>query len=610
MRAEEQFDSFYLKTRRALVHQTFALTGDLGAAQRAVRDAYVVAWHHWRKVSRYEDPRDWVRPRAWLLAQRRHTARLWHRTRSISPDDRVVLDALHKLPVSERRAWLLVELAGVPPEVAAREANAPQQTVDLHSRLGTTRLTAALGGDAASVRARVLGLADAASSAALPRPSVIRREGRRRRRTHTAVAVATATFVAVGSGAFAHQPPVTAPETEAGAGTTVEQAPSTTEVEQDDEPTLPSADDLLEVGDVAKLAPSSRWKAGDTHDNTSGDGINTVCQQERFADPDGLAALVRTFTARGPSERSVVQTMEVSQSENQARAAFKTAAAWYSGCRGKSVHLERTHRVRGIGDRAMLFDLRGWHSPRPEYTVAVAQLGQVVTSAVVTTTRGPAPSTTRVERTLATAARQICERIDTADCVSEPASRVVAPAPSGEEPGILATVDLPGLRDIRRPWAGTSPAPGRPNPAATSCDRAAFGPAGAQRTRTRTFLVPGARLPDRFGLTETYGSFRRPRAAVSFLRTVRERVARCEDRDLATEVLAPENIRRADMEGTAWRLRTELSEDRDVVFDVGFVRRGRHVAQVTFVPAGRADVRPGDFRALLVRAGQRLGELD
>ena len=47
-----------------------------------------------------------------------------------------------------------------------------------------------------------------------------------------------------------------------------------------------------------------------------------------------------------------------------------------------------------------------------------------------------------------------------------------------------------------------------------------------------------------------------------------------------------------------------------VRFDVGFVRVGRHVAQVTFLPAGRAAMRDGDFRDLLVRAGQRLAELD
>ncbi|HEX6247887.1 MAG TPA: hypothetical protein VFZ64_08465, partial [Nocardioidaceae bacterium] len=134
MRAEEQFDSFYLKTRRALVHQAFALTGDLAAAQRAVRDAYVAAWHHWRKVTTHEDPRDWVRPRAWALAQRRHTARLWQKTRDLPPADREVLDALHRLPVSERRALLMVDLAGVPLDVAARELNVTQVALERQLR--------------------------------------------------------------------------------------------------------------------------------------------------------------------------------------------------------------------------------------------------------------------------------------------------------------------------------------------------------------------------------------------------------------------------------------------------------------------------------------------
>ena len=79
---EASFDSFYRATRRQLLHQAFALTGDLPAAQSAVRDAYVGAWQHWRKVSRLGDPLDWVRPRAWQLAQRRHTARIWHRNKA------------------------------------------------------------------------------------------------------------------------------------------------------------------------------------------------------------------------------------------------------------------------------------------------------------------------------------------------------------------------------------------------------------------------------------------------------------------------------------------------------------------------------------------------
>ena len=96
MQREESFDSFYQSTRRNLLLQTFALTGDLTAAQSAVKDAYVAAWHLWRKVGPLEDREGWVRARAWQLAQRRHAGRIWHRNKGIGEDDRYVLDALAK----------------------------------------------------------------------------------------------------------------------------------------------------------------------------------------------------------------------------------------------------------------------------------------------------------------------------------------------------------------------------------------------------------------------------------------------------------------------------------------------------------------------------------
>ncbi len=91
---------------------------------------------------------------------------------------------------------------------------------------------------------------------------------------------------------------------------------------------------------------------------------------------------------------------------------------------------------------------------------------------------------------------------------------------------------------------------------------------------------------------------------------VRRQLASCEDRDLATKVLVPHSLRSNGLDGTTWRLRTELSESRDIEYDVGFVRRGASVAQVIFVPAPPGDLPPGAFRALVTRAGERLAELD
>jgi hypothetical protein len=117
-------------------------------------------------------------------------------------------------------------------------------------------------------------------------------------------------------------------------------------------------------------------------------------------------------------------------------------------------------------------------------------------------------------------------------------------------------------------------------------------------------------MPDRFGLTGTYGTFKSAKDAAAFMRKVRGRFASCEDRDLATEVLLARSFDEGRLDASIWRQRTELSESRDVTYDVGFVRRGDAVAQVTFIPAGPVELRDGAFKALVIRAGERLAQLD
>ena len=125
MRQPDDFDAFYKDARERLLVQTYALTGDLGASRRAVREAFVVCWHHWRKLSRHERPEDHVRPHAWRLAQRKHTARVWHREKDITPDTRATLDALGRLTMQQRRVLVLTQLASVSMDQMAQEVGLP-----------------------------------------------------------------------------------------------------------------------------------------------------------------------------------------------------------------------------------------------------------------------------------------------------------------------------------------------------------------------------------------------------------------------------------------------------------------------------------------------------
>src|SRR3954465_9743306 len=121
----ERFDAFYAASRDRMLVLAFALTGDLAASRGAVRDPYIAVWHHWAKVKRLDDPESWVRPHVWSHAQRRHTARIWHRDRRIDPELRATPGALPHVPVPSRRALLPTQLTATSRREMAREVGLP-----------------------------------------------------------------------------------------------------------------------------------------------------------------------------------------------------------------------------------------------------------------------------------------------------------------------------------------------------------------------------------------------------------------------------------------------------------------------------------------------------
>jgi DNA-directed RNA polymerase specialized sigma24 family protein len=607
MLREESFDSFYQATRRAVLHQAFALTGDLAAAQSAVRDAYVSAWHHWRKVSSLEDREAWVRVRAWQQAQRRHRGRIWHRNKGITDEHRRILDGLAKLPSAQRRMLLLVDLAGIPLPVAARELGVTHDVAERQHRAAATALAGHLDTDAARLRTVLLRLDGALTPATLPRGSIIRRAGQKRRQVHTVAATVLAVAVAIGAGTVAYEPARGPVQDDS---LRMLRPQPVTETSPAD--TLPTADNLLDQDQIRRLGSTREWKVTATHANTAGDGINSICQQDRFADPDGLAALVREFEAKGKRERTAVQTVEISESVPQAKQGYRTTLGWYAGCRLGRLQLLDAYRVNSIGAEAGVLMLRVWERPITTYSVAVARIGAVTTTTVGKTVGAKPPPAREITQSLADSVSMLCARSGSTNCAKRPTYRVVPPPPSGEERGLLAVADLPPVGTIEKPWVGTDATSGRPNPSMTTCDRANFVKAGARQTRSRTFLIPEAKLPARFGLSETYGRFPTEKAARRFLDGVRSRVADCEDRDLATTVTSSRTVRnpRPEIDWSAWDLRTEISEREAIRFRVGFVRIGKTVAQLTFVSAPKDDIVGPRFQALVQRAGDRLRELD
>lgn len=604
MSQPDEFDAFYKSARTRLLLQTYALTGDLPASRAAVRESFVVTWHHWRKVSRLADPESWVRPHAWKQAQRRHTTRLWHRDRNLDPEAARTLESLGKLSVGQRKALLLETLTVLPMADRARELGLTRPEAERVTRAALERFTAHREVDEAGIAPLFEALHVQVEGSGWPRGSILRRSGAARRRTHTLVGALAGLAAVVGTGVLVDgtEGRSSLPTADVDTGRSVTAAP---------EPAQFAAEALVGAGELGLAVDGTGWRATRTSDNSGGDGLATPCQERRYADPRARAALVRTFTTRpqkGEAKVSAVQTAEVSTSIRAARRTYEQSLAWYAGCTAPQVQLQTTTRVDDVGDEAMLLRLRDW-SKGLTYLAGVARTGEITTTAFYRTNDNAEPDVAGATRMLVLAVNGMCPTPQGDGCATVPRTEEVAPVAVGEVPGLLASVDLPMVPGVRRPWVGTEPRQARDNVAATNCDRTDFSAKPVRNGVTRTFLIPDAKLPATFGVTETAGMLPSEGEARKFVATIRRKMSTCADRDLGADVAQLASTTDGGSEHAVWRVTVEITDQQSVTYLMGVVRRGSTVAQLGFIPGRDVTIGPDPFVDLILRAGQRLAYL-
>lgn len=152
-----EFDRLYSEHSQAMIGQVFAMTGDLGAAQDAVQEAWIKAWLRWDKVRTYDRPASWV-----LRVALNNAVSGWRRTKrnvlkAVTPDrpgspppfdpgDQLdLLRALQTLPPEARRIVVLHHMAGYSVEEIAAAEGVAVGTVKSRLSRARGRLSQALG---------------------------------------------------------------------------------------------------------------------------------------------------------------------------------------------------------------------------------------------------------------------------------------------------------------------------------------------------------------------------------------------------------------------------------------------------------------------------------
>ena len=591
-----------------------------------MRDAFVVTWHHWRKVSGLDDRDGYVRPLAFRRARRRHTARIWHRDKSLAHEARATLDALSKLTPRQRELLVLTGLSTLSLTEIGRMVGLPRSDAERELQTATSQFALARDVATTDVRRLLQDLAAPLEEIRWPRATVIRRSGAARRRTHTVIGAGLAAAALVVSGSLvatgADAELTSLREEKASAGVTVH-APEPSEATG--EPIIDEAA-LLSPTQVKRFGPGLDWSETATTDNLSGSGLLAPCQRERFSDPDSITALARTWKGStvpgkpkprksGSSARksstsvaaTAVQLVEMSRDADRAATSFETASVWYAGCADPRTQLMDTRTVTRVGDEARAFRLRTWGKQPATVTVAMARTGSLVVTTAVRST-GRAPSDKATLTSLAAAVNGLCGTDGAAACAGRARSREVAPLDIGSPPGFLSVVDLPPVASVRGPWVGTDPERARTNFAATRCDRTTFTDKGISRAQTRTFVFLDTPSAKELGLTQTLGEMTAARAR-QFVETVRTRIRQCGQANLGTSVtqLASSSSKRSDL--SVWALSIEVSDRQSFPFLMAIVRDGTAVSQLGFSPVGAMTMSRDDFVALSRRMLVRLDRL-
>lgn len=602
------FETFYKDVRGRLLLQTWALTGDLAAAQKAVRDGLVIGWHHWRKLRRLDavDREDWVRPVAWARAQRRRTVPHLNRTKGLSDEVKATLSALGKLSITQRKVLLLAHLSSVSLEHLAREVGITRARAERELQAATAAFSQTRDVAPTEILPLFEPMAAIVAEQRWPRTTILTRAGSTRRRTHTLVGVAAAVAAFAGSGAFVAESGNATPRLESLSLHSTESSGPTASVASR---TTMSPEDLLDPSEVGEQLGGS-WTAEMTSDSNRGSGMVLPCQRAPFGQAGEAAALIRTFTGSG-KKLVADQAAETSATPTAAAASYKRALGWYAGCNAPRTQLLSTQRLTGVGDDAMVFGLRDWSDPARSVVIGIARSGRFTTSVATTTDATVARALPRTTDLLGSAVDHLCTLPGHGACTTgQPTGADVPPLAAGGNPGLLGDYDLPPVATVTKPWVATAAQRAGTNLAATRCDQTSFIGKGITDPLTRTFVIPAAtNLSAAFGLTETVGRMSSQKAAAGFVARIRKQLAGCGDHQLGSHVTPLTSQTGKSREVSVWRVRVETSKTSSVVYLMAAVRQGDAVAQLGFVPSDKVVMDPTDFGALADRAADRLALL-
>ena len=189
-----------------------------------------------------------------------------------------------------------------------------------------------------------------------------------------------------------------------------------------------------------------------------------------------------------------------------------------------------------------------------------------------------------------------------------PSATKDAPPPvGGDEPGFLATGDLPPVGSTTAPWVGTPVEAPSADFTGSQCESVNWSTTAATDKSSRVYLLQD--VPGIFGLNEIVLTVKDAATATKLADKVRSDWSSCKERKLTATVDSPTKVTGVAADGaavTGWTTEVEQKAGSTTTrFRVGIASSGDKVAFVFLNPQKGLDVDGDDWNIVAVRAVQR-----
>ena len=365
--------------------------------------------------------------------------------------------------------------------------------------------------------------------------------------------------------------------------------------------------------DQAKALDRDRtWKVTSTERNPSEDAPAAACFS---GEPlEGQSApqqkVLRMLESGGKKAPVALHEATAYGSVDEAIQAYMIASKTLGGCAVTGSYIESGHAISGVGNQSagvVVIDV----SKSRAHSVVLNRTGRVI-NVLDASQPSKALAMSDVAKALGQVNNVQCGPAG-GEC-NGPASATDSPPPlGGDEPGFLATGDLPPPRAKIAAWVPTEIELPKADFTGSQCENVTWTTVPAESRSSRVYLFPESGK-NFFGLNEIVLTTKDAKAANKLVDKIKSNLARCKNRTLTASVSKPDKVRSIGADRTkiaGWTtVVSQKSTDGTAKYRVGVVAAGPKVIYTFLNPNNDYDMTRRQWDTVAVRAGERATQVD